>query len=168
MTDISTFDKIKQILDEQDAKIKRLKVAIEAADKMPVKIEYDEPVKIDSFTDIGLPLNASYAFSTDDYWYGVNKEDVEKVLEQHQHIKNAKYESSINDCDDYAQALHGVFNQHGLSRFAFGYASSGGHAFNFFVDRDKKIWIVEPQTFQVMDYDLYKSFSNYQVKRWII
>ena len=117
--------------------------------------------------DIGIPLNASYAFATDDYWYGIDKEDVERILEQHQNIKNEKYVESLHDCDDYAQALHGVFNQHGLSRFAFGYASSGGHAFNFFVDRQKKIWIVEPQNLQVLDYAVWSS-NNYQIKRWVI
>lgn len=167
MPDISTFDKIKQTLDDQDAEIKRLKVAIEAADKIPVTIEYEEPVVVDGLIDIGIPLNASYAFSTDTYWYGIDKEDVEKVLEQHKNIKDAKYEEHINDCDDYAQAMHGVFNQHGLSRFAFGYASSNGHAFNFFVDRSKKIWIVEPQNFAILDYALY-GYGNYQIKRWII
>jgi len=164
---MNTWDKIKQIIDNQDAEIQRLKIAVKAGSKEPVTIEYENPVRIDGLWDIGVPLNANYAFSTDDYWYGIDKEDVQKVLDQHQNIKDMEYKESLTDCDDYAQALHGVFNQHGLSRFAFGYASSGGHAFNFFVDRNKKIWIVEPQTFEILDYEIWK-YSNYKINKWII
>lgn len=165
---MSTWDEIKALLDAKDAEIAKLKIAVEAGAKEPITIEYDQPVKIDGLFDIGIPLNAGYAFATDDYWYGIDKGDVQRVLDQHQNIKDERYEEHLHDCDDYAQALHGVFNQHGLSRFAFGYASSGNHAFNFFVDRQKKIWIVEPQTFEILDYELWGGFEHYKITRWII
>jgi len=164
---MSTLDKIKKMIVDLDAEIKRLRIAVEAGSKEPVRIKYDDPVKIDGLWDIGIPLGASYFISTDYYWYGIDKADVERVLKQHQGISDEKYIEHLHDCDDYAQALHGVFNQHGLSRFAFGYASSGGHAFNFFVDRAKKIWIVEPQTMEIMDYGT-RGYGNYKINEWVI
>jgi hypothetical protein len=165
---MSIIDDLRAIIDRQNSEITRLRVALQACRTMTFDITYDEHVIIDSLWDVAVPLNANVAFMTDHQWYGINKEDVETVLTLCQNIKDETYIESVHDCDDYAQALHGVFNQYGLSGYAFGYASSGGHAFNFFVDREKKIWLVEPQTLEILDYDLYKHLDSYNIINWII
>ena len=55
------------------------------------------------------------------------------------------YQPEINDCDDFAIQMWARFNK-AYPNFAFGFAISNEHAFNFFVDNETNVWIIEPQT----------------------
>ncbi|MFA5365726.1 MAG: hypothetical protein WC325_11150 [Candidatus Bathyarchaeia archaeon] len=50
-----------------------------------------------------------------------------------------------HDCDNFASQLWGYWSQ-GNTSFAFGWAKSGTHAFNFMVDCNLDLYIVEPLT----------------------
>lgn len=50
-----------------------------------------------------------------------------------------------HDCDNFSFALMGYWSDE-LKSFAFGIAWSETHAFNIMIDKDKQVWIVEPQT----------------------
>jgi hypothetical protein len=65
------------------------------------------------------------------------------------------YEPDFSDCDDYAFALQGAQEKYFWGKgYAFGtlwyYNERFGHAVNFFVDRDRQLWIVEPQNDSIM------------------
>ena len=81
---------------------------------------------------------------TANYFYGIDRIEIEQILLDAINIKGSKYVKYVAedyDCDDYAQALHGLFNQQTLSRLVFGIACSDLHCFNSFIDRDKQVWI---------------------------
>jgi len=54
------------------------------------------------------------------------------------------------DCDDFARELYCRAKNHFLEKrglnAAFGLLWTQGHGFNFFVDLDRKVWFIEPQT----------------------
>ncbi len=58
-----------------------------------------------------------------------------------------------HDCDDSAFHLLGVFNNPNWSAFAVGFAWSKVHAFNIFIGEDMKLYIIEPQTDEVILYE---------------
>ena len=66
------------------------------------------------------------------------------------------YRAEVNDCDDYA-----IRQMSRLRKYGVGIALSSGHAFNLFVDNNKKIWLIEPQTGKIMDLDEIKSKKQY-------
>ena len=54
----------------------------------------------------------------------------------------------------------GYFSEWSLS-FAFGIVWTKTHAFNIFIDNNKKIWIIEPQTDQIFSLDEVKENIKY-------
>jgi hypothetical protein len=84
-------------------------------------------------------------------WYldtthkSIEKEDVLKLLALRHDIADGNYILNQHDCNAFAAQLWGWFNQESLSDYAFGFATSHDHAFNFFIDGSKQVWIVEPQ-----------------------
>ena len=36
--------------------------------------------------------------------------------------------------------------------FALGFVLSGTHSFNFFIDNNKKVWLIEPQSDKIFSY----------------
>jgi hypothetical protein len=65
------------------------------------------------------------------------------------------YVVDFADCDDYAFVLQGAQEKRFWGRgYAFGilwyYNERFGHAVNFFIDRDRQLWIVEPQNDRVL------------------
>jgi hypothetical protein len=59
-----------------------------------------------------------------------------------------QYRTWVNekhDCDNFSFASMGYWSD-GLKSFAFGIAWSKNHAFNIMVDKDKNVWIIEPQS----------------------
>jgi hypothetical protein len=150
-------------------KLEASKVAIKSAmDWRESKIMYEEPRKLDLRYNVSkLLAGAKILFIADYNMYGIDKKDVEKVMSIHPEIADSKYIKEAYDCDDFASAMFGVFNQRGLGRFAFGYALSKSHAFNIFVDRECKLWVVEPQTNRIMSYDYALTVSDiYKINRY--
>jgi len=112
-------------------------------------INYESPCKILK-SEIRVILQATQLTPTDAHFYGIKKEDVQRIMDDNPQIADAEYLKNDYDCDNFANAMHGLFNQPTLGRFAFGWAVSNTHAFNFFIDTDKVAWIVEPQSNKIM------------------
>ena len=55
------------------------------------------------------------------------------------------YVPENHDCENFSYALMGRWSEAAWS-FAFGIAHSNVHAFNWLVDCERNVWIVEPQT----------------------
>lgn len=64
-------------------------------------------------------------------------------------IQLRKWIKEEYDCDNFSASLYGYWND-SLKSFAFGMARSSNHQFNIMIDKDKKIWIVEPQNNKFM------------------
>jgi hypothetical protein len=77
------------------------------------------------------------------------------------------YLAEGHDCDNFSFAAMGYFSQ-GLYSFAFGIMWSGPHAFNFMIDADKKLWIVEPQSNTFMTIAEAKSKNIYLPLRFAL
>lgn len=75
----------------------------------------------------------------------INADEV-KALLINTRITRQAYVANDHDCDDYAFAMKGFFSQSGLSKSTFGIMMSAKHAYNFFVDDQKQVWILEPQS----------------------
>ena len=76
-------------------------------------------------------------------------------------FKLRKYVPEKYDCDNYAFSLMGMFTNL-MSGYAIGiiwvHTSKGGHALNFFVDGNAKVWYIEPQTNRIFKNNSYKPF----------
>jgi hypothetical protein len=67
------------------------------------------------------------------------------------------YARHFADCDDFAFALQGAQERLFWGRgYAFGvlwyYSERFGHAVNFFIDKDRRLWIVEPQNDRILEW----------------
>lgn len=109
--------------------------------------------------------NTSYLAIYDRNYFAFKKRDVEAFLISSK-IDAIKYQKERFDCDDFAAALRGEF----LQWFSHGHDGKGeergaafgqitgdlrrasepgkarGHAMNFFIGSDRKVYIIEPQT----------------------
>jgi len=68
-------------------------------------------------------------------------------------IKYRQYQKEIYDCDDFSFTFMGLY-RFIIPNFAVGIIWNKTHAYNFFIDSDKKIWGVEPQNntlFEITD-----------------
>jgi len=93
-----------------------------------------------------------------------NFEDLKAFLKKD--FTNLKlYLSEQSDCDDFAIQLWNRFKKINPN-FAFGFAISNTHAFNVFIDSNLKIWVIEPQTDEVINYKKVK--SKYKIRMVII
>lgn len=91
-------------------------------------------------------LNCDTKISDEEY-ETCSMEAAKKYLESYPHKQ--PYILEGHDCDNYSFAAQGYFSE-GLWSFPFGIIWSRPHAFNFFVDDKKQVWIVEPQTNEFM------------------
>ena len=71
------------------------------------------------------------------------------------------YIPELYDCDDYSYRLMGQLSIPGWSALPFGIiwtqTPRGGHALNCFIDKERKVWMVEPQNDSI-----YKIPSNWK------
>jgi hypothetical protein len=67
-----------------------------------------------------------------------------KIFTKDTQVAYGKWTTENHDCDNFSFAAMGYWSE-GLYSFAYGIAWSQTHAFNIFIDRNKQIWIVEPQ-----------------------
>lgn len=56
------------------------------------------------------------------------------------------YVSEVHDCDDFSFRLMGQYHTKPYSALAIGIAWSQVHAYNIIIDKDGLVWIIEPQT----------------------
>jgi hypothetical protein len=69
--------------------------------------------------------------------------------------KNIPFLYEGHDCDNFAYQLLGYWSQ-GNTSFAFGYARSQLHSFNFMVDCNLDVYVVEPMTNEFILYEQIK------------
>lgn len=108
-----------------------------------------------------LILDKEYSLTT--------KEAMEIFLrEDYLNLTSLAYSIDKNDCDDFAVRLWGRFKEKNKG-FAFGLAISFSHAYNFFIDGNKKIWFIEPQSDKIMDLkEIGKNKQYYPIKLVLI
>lgn len=90
-------------------------------------------------------------YVADGDYYCPPVDDVEDVIHEAK-VDQDDYIAEAHDCDDFARLLVAAFikdaYREGLRRpaYCFGLIFTNGHAFNWFVDSNKNIQLVEPQT----------------------
>jgi len=99
-------------------------------------------------------------FATDRFYLAPNVNDIRAFLEQST-TKDYVYVAERHDCDDFAQIMQGELRQYEYTQgnnhsWAFGQAfgpekadEAQLHAFNMFIDRSRRLWLVDPQNNEV-------------------
>jgi hypothetical protein len=67
-------------------------------------------------------------------------------------VSDRMYKAESFDCDDYSYSLMGNITQwypEGSIGIVWGEVQGGGHAWNFYIDENKTIQYIEPQTDQI-------------------
>lgn len=113
-------------------------------------ITWQEELKILGVFNCGINL-------TDDYLQATTVDEAKRFVEESKIQYNA-WVSEDYDCDNFSASLYGYWSD-SLKSFAFGMARSSNHQFNIMIDKDKNIWIVEPQTAEFMTIEQSKTKS---------
>jgi len=77
-----------------------------------------------------------------------------------------KYQATYFDCDDFSYRLMGNASTPEWASLAFGICWTQTHAFNIFVDSDKKTYLIEPQSDKVYEFD--KAYEQYKKLKLIV
>jgi len=88
--------------------------------------------------------NTNLIFLSDMDYKLTSKEEIERFLFSDR-TDGYVYRKEYYNCDDFSFRLMGNLSIPGWAELAFGIAWSFKHAFNIFLDKDKKVWIIEPQ-----------------------
>jgi hypothetical protein len=98
-----------------------------------------------SYSEVLNILNAhsDASYISDDYFNLTSIEEASKFVAE-TNIQYKEWEQNKFDCDNFSFALMGYWSK-GLESFAFGIAWSKLHAFNFMIDNNKQLWVIEPQ-----------------------
>jgi hypothetical protein len=94
---------------------------------------------------------------SDEKFRMITREKVAELLSKDDTDK-LPYIDTYGDCDDFSDVLLGSLTKATWSQgFAFAnfwwYCSQFGHAQNLFVDESPKIWIIEPQSDEIMSWE---------------
>lgn len=108
---------------------------------MAVKISSDEVFNI---LNKILP-QSDHIYLSDNEYYLCSAKDIENFLAQ-DGTNKFKYDAEIFDCDDFSYRLMGQMSIPNWSACAFGIVWTDLHALNLFIDEQKKLWYVEPQS----------------------
>lgn len=87
-----------------------------------------------------------------DNWYKTcSRAEMEEWLELDNTATRKFYQTEAYDCDDFAKRLIGNMATQANANIALFTVWSGRHAFNAFVDNNRKLWYIEPQTGVIFD-----------------
>lgn len=135
---------LKNQLSQKDSELNRLRSMLSGS--------IDEPNSLGTITgnEAFSILNkyTSVIYLSDTY-FNVTSVEEAKTFTNETKVSAKSYIKDGRDCDNFSFALMGYWSE-GLKSFAFGTAWSASHAFNFMIDNNKKLWIVEPQTNKYM------------------
>lgn len=96
----------------------------------------------------------------DEEYFLINKKEMEKIL-QLNYFSKMQWIANSRDCDNFSDVLQGLISSLGY-RIAFGSVEveteQGLHALNFFIDENKVIWYIEPQTNKIFLKNDYKPY----------
>lgn len=96
-----------------------------------------------------FPLATKLYLSDAWYWLCPKEEMVDFLALDT--TEQEKYTTEIFDCDDFSFRLMGQIHTKPYSALAFGIGWSKVHAYNIFIDVEGQVWIVEPQTDELID-----------------
>jgi len=119
--------------------------------KLPEILKEDYQLELYLINTIMGNISAECLSKSDRFYYGISPEEVQELMKATV-FQYAEYINEEHDCDDYAFELKGFFSNKLLSKYAVGWCKSNVHAFNFFIDRDLKLYIIEPQGGEIMLY----------------
>jgi hypothetical protein len=145
------IDLLEAQLDEDTAQINQLTLTIEQL-KSSLPIKEPEAKGFISLSDAYALLKqqtGSNDIYLSDSQLNLANIDAAKKFTNDTKVWADNWVKDDHDCDNFSFALMGYWSE-GLKSFAFGIAWSNNHAFNVFVDENKQLWIVEPQTNQYM------------------
>lgn len=102
-----------------------------------------------------LKLYCTNQWLSDESYQTINKKSLEDFLRTNP-VSGRKYLVTAHDCDDFSFELMGdvsEWNSDGTFGIVWGNRASdgAGHAWNFFIDENKKLWYVEPQNDQIFE-----------------
>lgn len=137
---------------DYDTMLEKIKSNVYLYNPKDIKLEPGIKIELMDLVNLMKTFGATAMTYIDSYYFSIEPEIVSEVLKQNTAIDKSEYIPEGHDCDDFAFALLGLFSQEALSGYAFGWARSSNHAFNFFIDKNKEIWIVEPQNSGIMKY----------------
>jgi len=120
----------------------------------PKDLELEDGVSIETQKLIELldSFNMKPITYIDADYFSIEKETVEKLIELNNKGAKSDYIRKKGH-DAYAFILKGMFLQDALKKYIFGWARSNNNTFNFFIDKNNKIWVVEPKNSSIMDYE---------------
>jgi hypothetical protein len=147
------------IYGEKDKEIQRLKdeilslqvVTFDIPESFGI-ITWQEEIKLlgEAFK---CPINI-----TDNFLQVTSVEEAKKFTVESK-IQYRKWTTESYDCDNFSASLYGYWSD-SLKSFAIGMARSSNHQFNIMIDKDKKIWIIEPQNNKFMTIEEAQSKSS--------
>lgn len=123
-------------------------------------------VDSDKDTSGAINLVKTCIYLSDPVYNLFNKEDIAPFLANNSVLAN-RYVPTIQDCENFAVRLWGRFDEYSPG-FVFGLAWSGNHAFNIFIDSNKQIWILEPQTNEIISLGDAKKNNMYWPLRLVV
>ena len=145
----------KVTIDKLNSQIKELKLELSISNlgNAPKPPQIKDMVKL-TYLDIrnilhgvGIEPTAVSEIS-DNVYYTCDVETLKRFLGFDKTNYKA-YQSEIFDCDDFSLVLDGRVDMW-QPALPFGISWSDVHAYNIFIDKDKNVWIVEPQQDKVM------------------
>lgn len=89
---------------------------------------------------------------SDNFFTLANKDNMVKLVSLSP-VRFRRYQKEIYDCDDFSFTFMGLY-RFLIPNFAVGIIWSRTHAYNFFIDSDRNVWGVEPQSnkvFRIVD-----------------
>lgn len=86
---------------------------------------------------------------SDNFFTLASKDNMRKIIELSP-VKYRQYQKEIYDCDDFSFTFMGLY-RFMIPNYAVGIIWSNTHAYNFFIDSDKKLWGIEPQTNEIFE-----------------
>jgi hypothetical protein len=103
---------------------------------------------IEAYTILKAEFPKAKIYLTDARYRTILKEEMQEFLNLDD-IDKREYVSDMYDCDDFSFALMGAISNPEWGDIAFGILFSktpeGKHAINCFIDKNRQVWIIEPQ-----------------------
>lgn len=120
----------------------------------------------DAFLLLQNNLPGASIFISDEY-LNLTTKDEARIFSDKTKVQYRQWKKEDHDCDNFSFAAMGYWSQ-GLESFAYGIAWSAGHAFNIMIDKDKQIWIIEPQTNKYITIEEARKNINYYPMRLVL
>lgn len=109
----------------------------------------DTPIITFDEIDVLLSKLGGQLWIGDGIYKLINSRDIKLFLDSNP-VNKRKYITDFHDCDDYCYELMGdvsTWNPEGSFGMVWGNRTDGvAHAWNCFINENKELWFVEPQT----------------------